>query len=176
MFMLIFLAYFLTSFPSILPGNQPQVDTKYTVYFFLLDECKICREYGPELKKYSEKYQSHDIDFVGVFPNFSSKKEQIQKYKSEFDLQFELKTDYFKKLSKRFGAKVLPEVFIYDHTLDTVIYSGRIDDRYVSIGQRQRVIKNYDLEKVLDSIVDNKELHVTRTEAIGCFINYNDNL
>lgn len=171
-----FLACLLSFIPYTSSDFVPQVETKYTVYIFLLDECKICREYGPELKKYSEKFQSDKIEFVGVFPNFSSKKENIEKYKSEFDLKFELKTDYFKKLSNKFGARVLPEVFVYDAITDSVVYSGRIDDRYVSIGKRKRIIKNYELENALQSIVENQDIKINKTEAVGCFINYNDNL
>jgi len=141
-----------------------------------LDECKICREYGPEINELYKIYGSEEIEFVGVFPNFSSKKENIEKFKHEFDLGFELKTDYFKKLSKKFKANVLPEVFVYDHTLDKIIYSGRIDDRYVSIGQRRRIIKTFDLRTTLDNIISKKDILISRTQPIGCFINYNDNL
>lgn len=176
MYFAIILAHFLTFTPVVSFDLHPKVESKYTVYFFLLDECKICREYGPELKRYSEEYQSENIEFIGVFPNFSSKKENIQKYKTEFNLEFELKTDYFKKLANKFGATVLPEVFIYDQTSDVVVYSGRIDDRYVTIGKRKRVIKNFDLEKALKHIFRDQEILIKRTEAIGCFINYNDNL
>lgn len=156
--------------------EKPDDTHRYTIYFFLLDECKICRDYGPELKRLSDEFESEIISFVGVFPNFSSKSENIEKFKSEFDIPFELKTDYFKKLSHKFGAKILPEVFVYDHDLDKVIYSGRIDDRYAAIGKRKRVIRKFDLRDVLDNIKSGDTIITTRTEPIGCFINFNDNL
>lgn len=179
-FVMMYLAIFLTSLFSFCYPHQAQesnlVESKITVYLFLLDECKICREYAPEINELYDKYGSEEIEFIGVFPNFSSKKENIEKFKEEFDIQFELKTDYFKKLSTRFKAKILPEVFVYDHERKEVIYSGRIDDRYVSIGQRRQVIKTFDLRTTLDNIISQKDIVITRTQPIGCFINYNDNL
>lgn len=179
-FEVMYLALLLTTLLSFFSTNNIDPQTikppKTTVYIFLLDECKICREYASELNTLYDNYHSDEIEFVGVFPNFSSKKENIENFKSEFNIKFELKTDYFKKLSHKFDAKILPEVFVYDHNLDKVVYSGRIDDRYVSIGQRRRVIKNFDLESTLSNIVAQKDILITRTQPVGCFINYNDNL
>lgn len=174
---LVFLFSFLLSInPSQEVIPKTQIATKISIYIFLLDDCKICRDYGHELSDLYDQYHSAEIEFIGVFPNFSSKKESIEKFKDDFDIEFELKTDYFKKLSKKFDAKILPEVFVYDNVLGKVIYSGRIDDRYVSIGQRKRVIKTFDLRTVLNNIMSKKDILNTRTEPIGCFINYNDNL
>lgn len=159
-------------------SNEQSINqgSNYTVYFFLLDECKICKDYGPEFNDYFDQYASDKIQFVGIFPNFSSKKENIKNFKDKYGVEFKLKTDYFKKLSNKLGANVLPEVFVYDHDNDVVVYRGRIDDRYVSIAKRKRVIKHYDLKEVLDNISLGKKIKSKRTEAIGCLINYNDNL
>lgn len=174
-FLLLLSSFFSTqNFPQSTANFN--VEPKITVYFFLLDECKICREYAPVINELYEEFHSEEIEFIGVFPNFASKRENIEKFKKEFDIKFELKTDYFKKLSHRFNAKVLPEVFVFDHSIDRVIYSGRIDDRYVSIGRRRQVIKTFNLMSALDNIIAQKDILITRTEPIGCFINYNDNL
>jgi len=174
------LVLFLTALFSIYNTNPATLDTqiepKITVYLFLLEDCKICRDYAPELRALSNEYHSAEIEFIGVFPNFSTKPKDIEKFKVEYDIPFELKTDYFKKLSKKFGAKLLPEVFVYDHKKQEVLYSGRIDDRYVSIGKRRQIIKTFDLKNALDNINAQKDILVKRTEPIGCFINYNDNL
>lgn len=163
-------------FSSPIDSNSSEFEGRYTVYFFLLDECKICKEYGPELNDFHDEYGSDQIQFVGVFPNFASKKENIDNFKEKYNINFELKTDYFKKLSKKLDAQVLPEVFVYDNENDTVIYRGRIDDRYVSIAQRRRIIKQFDLKEVLHNISQGKEINSYRTEAVGCLINFNDNL
>jgi len=176
MLLALFCSIFLSFCPLDQASQQLSDQPKITVYIFLLDECKICREYAPELNNIYESYKTADIEFVGVFPNFSSKRENIEKFRAEFDIEFELKTDYFKKLSKKFDAKILPEVFVYDNEKAKILYSGRIDDRYVSIGQRRRVIKTYDLKRTLDNIISQNDILITRTAPIGCFINYNDDL
>lgn len=176
MYLATLLLSILIGFSSFNIATNPISEKEFTVYFFLLDECKICNEYGPELNDYFNQYNSDKIQFVGVFPNFSSKKENIKRFKEKYDIKFELKTDYFKKLSQKFDAKVLPEVFIYDHAKDEIVYRGRIDDRYVSIGKRKRVIKQYDLKDALDNISLGKDIKSSRTQAVGCLINFNDNL
>jgi len=176
MYLASFILSFLCCFSTFSDIQKVEPSSRYTVYFFLLDECKISNEYGPELNKYYEKFRSEEIKFVGIFPNFSSKKENIQHFKSKYNIEFELKTDYYKSLSQKLDAKILPEVFVYDNHHGNIVYRGRIDDRYVSIGKRRRVIRHHDLRDVLNNISTGNRITSYRTDAIGCLINFNDNL
>jgi len=142
----------------------------------MLDECRICQNYGPEFKKYYHEYASDTIDFIGYFPNFSSKKQNIDKFKKTFSIPFKLKTDYFKTQSKKFNADILPTVVVYDEKKEIILYAGRIDDRYHKVGQQKRVITSYDLRNALDSIIADKPINVKNTQPIGCFINFADNI
>ncbi|MEY4041969.1 MAG: hypothetical protein RL233_1500 [Bacteroidota bacterium] len=70
----------------------------------------------------------------------------------------------------RFGIKVYPQVVVYDCLTRSNIYSGKIDDRVVSLGViSKRATKNY-LSDVLDNVILGKSNFVASNEAIGCFV------
>lgn len=148
-------------------------DHRYEVYFFLLDECRICQEMTPYINDIYDQY--HDrIKFIGYFPNFSSKPEQIEAFKATYNIAFELKTDYFKKKSLQMGATVLPEAVLYDLHQEEIRYRGRINDLFYAPGKRRRHLSSHDLQSAIESALSGKTDTMQTTPAIGCFINFKE--
>lgn len=153
--------------------NSLTAKDSITVYLFLLDECRICQELMPEINKiYLEN--KNDFGFVGVFPNFSSKKEGIENFKNKYGVSFPTKTDYFKQLSHKFGATVTPEVIVYNESQKQLLYQGAINDLFYAPGKRKHFVSNNYLNDVLSDIKGNTPIKKNKTESIGCFINFND--
>ena len=50
------------------------------------------------------------------------------------------------------------------------LYRGRIDDKYVSLGQPRFHINRHDLRDALDAVVQGRPVPTPNTRAIGCFI------
>ncbi len=142
----------------------------------MLDECRICQELAPELNEIYDTYHSQEIGFVGVFPNFSSKPKGIQAFKSKYKVIFKTKTDYFKKLTHRFNATVLPEVIVYNETKEAIIYRGLVNDLFYSPGKRRHNVINHFLRDALDDTIKEQPIRVAETMPIGCYINFNDSL
>lgn len=152
-----------------------QQDTsKPTLYLFLSDECVITQYYITTLNEIEKKY-GQDVDMVAIFPNFSSKPKKIEAFYDKYKLSIPYKTDYYKKLSKSLGATITPEAILLD-TSGTIVYQGRIDNSYVRIGKRRRVVTSSELSDAISALVKSKEIEVPRTEAIGCFINFSDKI
>lgn len=149
-----------------LKGPQDQ----YTVYVFLHEACIISQYYTLPLRELHEEYANDSIEFVGLFPNLSSKPRDIQAFQDTYDIPFELKHDYFHLKKEALGVTVTPEVVVYNETKGRITYRGRIDDAYVRIGQRKRVITTSELKDVLEAITDNQPIEVVETQAVGCFI------
>ena len=148
-----------------------------TVYVFLHDECMISQYYTPLLTKYYEKYHSQKVGFIGYFPNFSSKPQQIEDFANNYHLTFPLKADYYKDWTKKFGITVTPEVAVWDHREDRLIYRGRIDDSYVRVGKRKTHPQTEDLNNIIEAWLKGQTPRDTvLTQAIGCFINFTDPL
>jgi hypothetical protein len=163
---------FLISFCSI--AHAAGKDS-ITVYIFLLDECRICQESAPELNVLYATY-GREIGFLGLFPNFSSKKKGIDTFKNKYDIRFNTKTDYFKTLAHKFDATILPEVVVYNETSQKIIYRGAINDLYYSPGKRRQISNNNYLRDALMAIQLDKKPTINQTQPIGCFINFNEPL
>ena len=145
-----------------------------TVFIFLREDCKICEYYTKDLNQFYEKYKNEQLHFTGIFPNFSSKPKKIETFKKKYNIAFPLKHDYFKTLTKKMGATVTPEIVIYNHTLGKIIYQGRIDNTYFSLGKKRTVTTTAELAQVLDAISTGKPIPDFDAPAVGCFINFSD--
>ena len=150
------------------------ITTKPILYLFLSDECIITQYYITTLNDISKRY-SEEVDMVAIFPNFSSKPKKIEAFYAKYKLTIPHKTDYYKKLSRSLGATVTPEAILLN-TEGRIVYQGRIDNSYVAIGKRRRVVTTQELSDAIDRLLKGTEIAVNQTEAIGCFINFNDKL
>ncbi len=161
---------YLIGLASFLRGSD-----SITVYIFMLDECRICQETAPELNRIYNEF-GQKIGFLGLFPNFSSKPKGIQAFKNKYDIQFKTKTDYYKTLTKKFDASVLPEVVVYNETKNTILYRGAINDLFYSQGKRRHFVQHHYLHNALTAIIQGQLPVVKETKPTGCFINFNDSL
>ncbi len=144
-----------------------------TVYVFLLDECLISQYFTPELTRLYDTYQEKHVGFIGYFPNAISSPERITDFGREYHLSFPLEGDYDKTWVEKFNITVTPEVAVWDHRSDRLIYRGRIDDSYVRVGKRKLHPQHHDLEDMIESWIDGRvPEQLTETQAIGCFINF----
>lgn len=144
-----------------------------TVYVFLMDECLISQYYTPELTRLNETYSEKGVGFIGYFPNSATSKEAINKFGQDFRIDFPLKIDDDQFFVKKFEINVTPEVAVWDHRSDRLIYRGRIDDSYVRVGKRKLHPQHHDLEDIINAWIALESTdQLTETQAIGCFINF----
>ena len=106
------LAFLLLSFNSqAQSNNEPtrnitrQLQDRITVYVFLHESCVISQYYTLPLRELHEEYANENVQFKGLFPNFSSKPNQIETFKEKYQIPFELKTDYYHKKKEQFNMK-----------------------------------------------------------------------
>ena len=146
-----------------------------TVYVFLHDECVISQFFTPELTRLFEKYQSKKVGFIGCFPNANASAEKMSAFGASFHLDFPLIQDEHKALARKFGVTITPEVAVWDHRYDQLIYRGRIDDSYVRVGKRKLHPQHFDLQEAIDGwLSGGYPQTLVQTQAIGCFINFTD--
>ena len=143
-----------------------------TVYIFMREDCKICQNYSLKWQAIHKEYASDSLRFIGVFPNFSSKPKKIDAFKKKYQIPFDFVHDYFKTLTLRFGATVTPEVIVFDHKENKILYRGRTDNTYFRVGKRRTVTTSSELKDALEAIKTGKEIEIPETTAVGCFINF----
>lgn len=140
------------------------------VYIFMSEDCVICQSYTPYLNELHDRYEGDGIDIIGVFPNFSSKKKQIDAFKEKYQIKYALQSDYFRSITEQFQATITPEVVVFDESQNTILYRGRIDNTFFRVGKRRRVTTTSELEDALEAIVQDEEILITSTQPIGCII------
>ena len=158
-------------FVSIANVNSQNRD--YTLYIFLLDNCKISQSYSLKINELYKEYNDI-VDFVGVFPNRISTEDNIEAHMQKYKHEFSFITDYDKELALSLNATITPEVFLLENKTDEILYSGRIDNEFVQVGRRRNVVTEEELSVALKSIREGNEIKIKSTEAIGCFINFFD--
>ncbi|XOV67524.1 MAG: redoxin domain-containing protein [Fluviicola sp.] len=138
------------------------------IYFFVAETCPICQYYTSKINQIQENNPDHNV--ILVFPNSLSNEETMAKFKKKYKLDVTMQLDEDHELVQKFGATVTPEVVVYDATLDSVYYQGRIDDNYARVGQRKRQIQSDDLVDALNAINNDLPIATAKTTAVGCYI------
>jgi peroxiredoxin len=155
------------------PARHAMYEDSLTVYVFLADECVISQFFTIELERLYNMYRTQDVGFVGVFPNTSSTPEKIDGFAEKFGLTFPMQMDHDKAVTKKFGITITPEVAVYDHRENRLIYRGRIDDSYVRVGKRKLHPQSHDLREIIDRwLLNDVPDAMVKTQAIGCFISF----
>lgn len=139
-----------------------------TVLVFTTTDCPISNRYAPEVQRLAERFEGRVV-FKLVYPVPSDTDAMIREHIREYGYDIAWQRDPGLALVKRTGVTVTPEVAVLD-TGGTVVYRGRIDDRYVSFGVDRPQPTVRDLERALDAVVAGKAVPVRETRAIGCIL------
>ena len=136
------------------------------VFLFWDTECPLCLNYTKDLGILSQEFKNDEIKFYWVFQDdFDTSNEYFQ----DFGFKPNILVDSFKALTKILKATVTPEVFVLSKKND-LVYSGKIDNWMVSLGQKRQVVDSFYLKEALFAIKNEKIPSISRTEPIGCFI------
>lgn len=140
------------------------------VFIFYDPSCPICREYFPTIERLSSKYNDRFKFFLVLR---SGEDAAARTFVKDYHPTCKVLVDSQFNLQKSLGATVVPQSFVVRN--GNVIYSGRIDDRYESIGRRRTVIKSNDLEIALSAADHGATPAVKHTTPIGCFLENDGN-
>lgn len=142
---------------------------KATVIIFLSPECPLCQSYTLTVNNLIKDYSSQKIDFVGVVPGKDDAVADIKKYIRSYKASIRVLRDEDNKLVKYLGASITPEAFVIDKN-GKIVYSGRIDNWAYELGKKRKIITEHNLKDAIESVLHNQSVKVTKTRAVGCFI------
>ena len=143
--------------------------TKALAFIFVSVECPISNRYAPEVRRLHEKFAAQGVEFSLVYPNPMEPVAAIRRHLKDYSYPMRALRDPRQELSKVAGATITPEAAVFD-TRGRVLYRGRIDDRYVSLGVERPVASRHDLDEALTDIVAGKAPREATTQAVGCYI------
>ncbi|MGB0150097.1 MAG: redoxin family protein [Flavobacteriales bacterium] len=138
----------------------------WRILIFLAPLCPICQNMTFDLRQLEQDYSDRSVEFVGVFPNASTTPAQIASFKETYGLSMNMIQDTA-GWAETLGAKWTPEVFVLDQR-DSVVYRGRINDRYFAPGKRKPKTKRRDLDAALRDCLAGRPVADPVTDAVGC--------
>ena len=159
-----------------LAGNRvdplPRSGAGPAVLVFVSADCPIANRYAPELRRLQDRFARKGMAFWLVYTDPADTPEAIRRHQRDFGLQFHALRDPQHELVKATQATVTPEaaVFVASAAGPSMVYRGRIDDRYVEFGRSRPAPTTRDLRDVLQALASGSAMAPRTTPAVGCFI------
>ena len=143
--------------------------TRALAFIFVSVECPISNRYAPEVRRLHEKFAAQGVEFSLVYTNPMEPAAAIRRHLKDYSYPMRALRDPRQELAKVAGATITPEAAVFD-ARGRVLYRGRIDDRYVSLGVERPVATRHDLDAALTDIVAGNAPREATTQAVGCYI------
>lgn len=146
-------------------GGTPQ--SAGLVLVFLGTECPISNRYAPELGRLAARARKAGIDFAGIVSDPSVTRRAARAHAAEYALAFPVLFDGSGVLAATLGPSHVPEAFAFDRGR-TLVYRGRIDDRYIAVGRPRARVTERDLARAIDALADGRSPAPHTTVPVGC--------
>ena len=146
--------------------RMTEVKPLWRVILFLAPLCPICQNMTHEMRLLEAEFAGAPVEFIGVIPNPSTRPDQIADFGDTYGLTMELVPDT-EGWARQLDARWTPEAFVLDQR-DSVVYRGRLNDRYFAPGKRRPRTRNRDLRNALNDVLDGQSVSTPVTDAVGC--------
>ena len=140
-----------------------------TVLLFLGTECPYSNRSAPEIQRVMTRFEPKGVRFWLVYPNAVETPAIIRAHLKDFGYRDIALRDPDHALVKMAHPQVTPEAAVFDRR-GALVYHGRIDDRFVSLGKERPAPTKRDLEDALTATLAGKPVAVPTTQAFGCYI------
>jgi len=139
------------------------------VVIFVMHDCPISNSYIPQLNRWHQWLDSHNVPLLVVHADPNITREQAREHAREYKIAWPVIVDPDQAWVQRAGATRVPEAVVFSRQ-EEILYRGRIDNQYAGLGKRRTVTTSHELRDALDAIVSGKPVAEPRMEAVGCFI------
>jgi hypothetical protein len=157
LFLALALAFRLTDTTGIQRSEADLSGVKAGVFVFLAPQCPLSTAVLPDLREAANRYASRGVRFFAV--------------NARRPVPFPDLIDPGQTLARRLDAAVTPQVVIVSGA-GAILYSGRIDDRAVTLGRTRPQPTRSHLVLAIEEILAGKPVTVPRTRATGCAIEF----
>jgi peroxiredoxin len=148
-------------------------DAKGFIVIFTCNHCPFAKAYEDRIIALDKKYSKLGYPVIAINPNNPAKQKDdsfdLMKVRAkEKGFTFPYLFDDGQKIFPQYGATKTPHVYILEKTSkgNQVKYIGAIDDNYEDVSQ----VKTKYVENAVDALLNNKEVPLKETKAIGCSI------
>ena len=139
------------------------------VVVFITTDCPIANRSIPELNSIYSDYRDRGVAMTLAHVDPDVTLEIAATHAREYELLPPVVLDPKHVLVNATGATVTPETAVFD-AKGTMVYRGRINDRFPRLGDIRTKASVHDLREALDAILAGKEIAHPRTKPVGCYI------
>jgi peroxiredoxin len=150
-------------------------DAKGFIVVFSCNTCPVVHKYESRIKELHDKYASKGFPVVAINPNDVAAQpkdsfEDMKKRAKAEGFKFAYLRDDSQEVAKRFGAERTPHVYIVSKESNgmKLQYVGAIDNNADS---PEKADKHY-VKDAIKSLLNNEQLAVNETRAVGCTIKW----
>jgi hypothetical protein len=144
-------------------------DAKVAVFVFVSVDCPISNRYAPEILRLHGVFGARGVSFRLVYPNPAESAAAIRDHLKAYGYPVEALRDPRHVLVKQAEIRITPEAAVYARD-GRLVYRGRIDDRYVSLGVERAAPTRRDLFEALTDTLAGQPVREPRTQAVGCYV------
>jgi hypothetical protein len=149
------------------PFSEPAA--KFYAYIFVRTDCPVANSTAPEIIRLHEEFGPRGVAFRLVYPDPDDSRSAIEKHVREFGYGCPVLRDPQHRFAKASRVRVTPEAALY-RADGTLLYHGRIDNRYVDFGKARARATRRDLAQALTDALAGKAVTPADGPAVGCFI------
>jgi len=152
--------------------NLAGPNTRLVVLIFAASDCPISNRYVPEIARLHREFANRGVRFWWVFPNPGDTASVVARHVRDFSIAEDTILDSRQALVHMARATTTPEaaVFAVDSGSLHLLYRGRIDDRYLSIGTERPQPGVRDLEAAIEAALTGKAIPRAAGPPVGCTI------
>ena len=137
---------------------------------FSCNSCPFVVMWEDRYKELEDKCSKNNIGMAYINSNHAKRNgddsfKEMKEHSKKMNYNYPYLLDEKSIIANAFGAKTTPHIFLFNNNLE-LVYSGAIDDNYKSI----KKVKEKYLINAIDQLINNKEIVIKNTKAIGCSI------
>ncbi len=132
-------------------------------------ECPISNGYSPEINRLCDEYTKQQVKFYIIYADSDLSAAAAREHARSYGIECPVLLDPRHELTRMLGATVTPEAVIAGPG-GKILYRGRIDDLYITLGHRRYEARTHDLKEALDAVLAGRPVANPYTEAVGCSI------
>jgi len=142
-----------------------------TCVFFFIPDCPASKVDMPVIMDLKEKYEEFGFHVKAILADPEPDDSVLNAAIRQFNFTIPIVFDTLLLEARSIGATTTPEVFLFD-SHNKLAYSGQVTDYYYSYGKhKNHMEKNY-LEDAIIGLLTGTRIEVSRSEPIGCKINF----
>ena len=142
--------------------------SKVVVLVFLGTECPISQRYVPELNRIAAEAKTNAVEFYGVVAGRTMTREKTAAFAREYAVRFPVLFDENLALAAWLRPTHVPQAYVLKSDGD-ILYRGRIDDAYESIGRPRAVVQHRELRDAIAAVLAGRMPPRLFARPVGCY-------